>query len=613
MPDFNVNQLLPPLPDSTSVVTYTVLIEGTALPSNFGVTHVQVNRCLNRISFAKLRLIESDVASQQMEVSDQDLFSPGKSIEIKAGYHGDEETVFKGIIIRHGLKIKSQQAPVVEIECKDEAVKMVVDRKNRYFFEQSDGEIIEAIAGEHGLSSEVDDPGVSHPEMVQYFATDWDFVVARAEATARYVSTKDNTLVVLKPDLEQDAKFVLTYGSSIFEFEAEMDARDQYPSARIAAWNPDDQALREAEANADGVSSLGGGLGGVLGAAAGAVAGAAAAVGISLPGQPPNTDYTQTLGIDFFRLQHGGHLSDEEVQKWAEAQFQKSQLAKLRGRVRFDGVADIYPGDSLELQGVGLRHNGTVYVTAIRHEIGEGKWLTDAQFGLPPAWFIAQFEDVLFPPAAALLPAVHGLQIGVVTAVGPDPDGQDRIRVRLPLIDNVSDGIWVRIAAQDAGDSRGAFWRPELDDEVVVGFLQDDPREAVVLGMMHSAAKPAPLTASDANPEKGWITRSEMKLIFNDDQTSLTIESPGGKKIVIDDTAGHIELSDENNNRITLDQNGITIEAGQNLVLKAANSVTVEGVDISQSATGQLTAEGNVATLSATGSTTVRGNPVQIN
>ena len=115
------------------------------------------------------------------------------------------------------------------------------------------------------------------------------------------------------------------------------------------------------------------------------------------------------------------------------------------------------------------------------------------------------------------------------------PNGENRILVRLPIIDNAAPGIWARVATLDAGENRGSFFLPELDDEVIVGFLNDDPRDAVVLGMLNSSAKPAPITAQDANHEKGFVTRSGMRVHFNDDTKTITIDTPAGNSIKLDE------------------------------------------------------------------------------
>ena len=84
-------------------------------------------------------------------------------------------------------------------------------------------------------------------------------------------------------------------------------------------------------------------------------------------------------------------------------------------------------------------------------------------------------------------------------------------------------------------------------------FINQDPNDAVVLGMLHSSAKPAPITASDDNHEKGFVTRSEMKVLFDDDKKTLNITTPAGKRIALDEDEGTIIVEDENSNVITID------------------------------------------------------------
>ena len=83
------------------------------------------------------------------------------------------------------------------------------------------------------------------------------------------------------------------------------------------------------------------------------------------------------------------------------------------------------------------------------------------------------------------------------------PDGEDRVQVRVPVINSQDDGLWARVATLDAGENRGSFFRPEIGDEVVLGFLNDDPRDPIILGMLNSSAKPAPITASIRLSRKG--------------------------------------------------------------------------------------------------------------
>jgi len=149
---------------------------------------------------------------------------------------------------------------------------------------------------------------------------------------------------------------------------------------------------------------------------------------------------------------------------------------------------------------------------------------------------------------------------------------------------------------------------------VIVGFINSDPDHPVVLGMMNSSAKPAPLTAADANNEKGFTTRSKMKFIFNDDKKSVVLETPAGKKITVDEDAGVIKLEDENSNTITMNPDGIKMESGKDIILKATGDVKIDGTNITVTATAQFKASGNAGAEVSTGAIAVlKGSMVQIN
>jgi Rhs element Vgr protein len=291
----------------------------------------------------------------------------------------------------------------------------------------------------------------------------------------------------------------------------------------------------------------------------------------------------------------------------------RRQLAKVKGRVRFRGFAGITPGSTVELQGLGDRFNGKAYIGGVFHNISRGDWWTDAQLGFTPEWFTETYP-ISPTEASGLLSAIRGLQVGIVTKLEDDPDGEDRIQVRLPIIAPDEEGIWARVASLDAGENRGAFFRPEIEDEVIVGFLNDDPRQPIVLGMLNSSAKPAPISAADDNHEKGFVTRSEMKMIFNDDLVSFTLETPGGRKLVLDDDAGSITVEDGDGNTIVMDSSGISLESGSDINIKAGGDLNLEGTNVNVKASAQLKGEGSAgAEISSGGTTVVKGSLVQIN
>jgi Rhs element Vgr protein len=244
--------------------------------------------------------------------------------------------------------------------------------------------------------------------------------------------------------------------------------------------------------------------------------------------------------------------------------------------VRFRGYSSLNPGELINIGGVGDRFNGKVFVSGVRQEVANGNWTTDVQFGLSTEPFTAQ-PQVNSLPAAGMLPMINGLQIGIVTELENDPDGENRIRVRLPIIDPNEDGIWSRIATLDAGNNRGTFFLPEIGDEVIVGFLNNDPRYAVILGMLNSSAKPAPLQASDQNDEKGYVSRSGIKMIFNDSDNSLIIQTPAGKKVTLDESSDVVSLEDEHGNSVSMNASSLSIQSAVDMNLTANGTLAIKG------------------------------------
>ena len=580
------NDRLIPNPRFQNLITFSILVDGTEIPGLISVLSIVVHKEVNRIPTAMVVLMDGDPAEQNFELSNQDLLIPGAEISISAGYNSTNNQIFKGIIVKHSIKINSKQASVLNIECKASAVKMTVGRKSKYFYESKDSDVAEEIIRDYSLQTDINETSTTHAELVQYHCTDWDFILNRTEVNGKICLIEDETIKISDPDYNQEPVLSLAYGDTIKEFEAEIDARLQYSEVKSKAWDYGNQEVIEVDASDPRIEES---------------------------GNLTATDLAQVIGLDAFSMQHGGKANQEELQSWADAQLLRNRMAKIQGRVKFQGMQAVKPGDLIELNGVGERFNGKVFVSAVRHQIAEGDWLTDVQFGFNPEWFTEKY-DISHPEASGLSPAIKGLQVGLVTQLGEDPDGEDRILIRLPIINQDEQGIWARVSSLDAGNNRGAFFRPEVGDEVIIGFINDDPRQAIVLGGLHSSSKPAPISATDDNHEKGIVTRSGMKLIFNDDENSILVDTPNGNKILLSEDDGSILLEDENGNKIQMNADGITIESVADINISARGDINIEGVNVTAKAQAQLKAEGSAgAELSAGGSTVVKGAIVQIN
>ncbi|MCJ8291327.1 MAG: type VI secretion system tip protein VgrG [Flavobacteriales bacterium] len=584
----------------TGVKTFKIFLDGEEMNAKYRVELIVVQKELNRMPFARVSIIDGSVSDRKFEISDSGEFDPGKAIEIQAGYGGEDETIFKGVIVRQGVRMaKGGKSSLLKIEAKDEYAGLCIGRKSAYFYKSLDSDIIGDVLGTHKknyeanvtrkyeLKNEIEATKVEHDEMVQYYCSDWDFILTRAEKNGMLVNVSDGMFKVATPNLDAEPTLKLTMGATMFEFESELDSMSQYNTVESSSWNLSDQDVVKIDSDEPKLGSQ---------------------------GKLTGSDLSKVLGIDSLAINHSGSVIDKELQAWADAKLLRARLARLRGRVKCQGISLVHPGDVVELIGVGDHYSGKVFVSATRHVISKQNWEVDIQFGLEEDWF-SNREDIVDSKASGLVPAVNGLQIGVVTQIEEDPDSEFRMLVRTPLISDKDDGIWARVAQLDAGNKRGTYFRPEIGDEVVLGYLNSDPRDPVVLGSLNSSKNPAPFTPSDDNDEKGIVTRSEMKLSFDDKDKIIYIQTANDKnRIRLDEKEKGIYIEDQHGNKIEMTSKGILIESASNISFVAQGDITMEGVNISGEAKAEVKFEGKAgAEISTSGIAVLKGSLVQIN
>ncbi len=192
------------------------------------------------------------------------------------------------------------------------------------------------------------------------------------------------------------------------------------------------------------------------------------------------------------------------------------------------------------------------------------------------------------------MPSDNGLIIGLVTSLD-DPENLGRIKVKYPTLgDKESD--WARLVMPMAGKKRGTFFRPEVNDEVMVAFEHGDPRRPYILGSLWSKEDEPP-------PDDGNKTQNNWRII----------QSRSGHIIKFDDTSGgeKIEIIDKDAKRkITIDSSGskiqIQCDSGNIEVKAASGDISVQGINVKVNADGNLD-------LQAKGQVTIKGSLVQIN
>ena len=488
---------------------------------------------MNKIPSARLVFQDGSVDKGEFPLSEEDLFIPGNDIEISAGNVDESTVIFSGIIVKHSIKMKQNKGSTLIIECKHRVCRLAVDRTNQYFYEQSDSEIIEQILANAALENlEVESSAIVHPEIVQYNATDWDFCLLRAQVSGKLIILNADKSEVKQAKISNNVICALEFGATILEVDLSIDGRNQYKGIKSYSWNQATQEVIEKEASDPEFTS---------------------------PGNLDAASLSTTLNLSFLQQKHPT-ISEDEAQQWSDASWLYSQINRVSGLIKCQGMSAVKAGDTVELVGLGERFNGSAFVTGVRHDFGASQaWQTSLQFG-GVDWINVTQKVVDQPNAAGLIPGVNGLQIGIVVS-NDDPDSEGRIQVKMPLVSVDGDGTWARLATLDAGDDRGFYFYPEIGDEVVIGFFANDPRQAVVLGMLHSSAKSAPITPNNDNHEKGYVSREKMKMAFDDENLDMTLSTPAGNSIRLTEKEGGIVIEDQSGSVIKFLDRDFTIKS----------------------------------------------------
>lgn len=532
------------------MVAVQIKSSGQLIPATYELLYVDVKTECNRIPYAELAFVGGDIAQQEFEISESDDFEPGKEITIELGYYGTPtgkpKVVFKGIVLKQSIQM-NHSGCVLIAELSDASVKMTAYRQSNVFEDMKDSDIISKLIKDSGLKSgSVSATTVQHKKMVQYACTNWDFLLSRAEANGLLVTVKEGAISVKEPQLTGAATTTYTFGiDEIYDFDMEADGRHQFAAIEGASWDVKGKKLSPPKK--------------------------AKAFSLAQGNFKPDT-IAKALNGKKENLLSAVSLEEGETQAWADADMMKSRLSMLKGTFKISGAAGIAVGDIINIAGVGKRFSGKTLVTGVHHNYSANGWVTDVQFGLAYDWFASR-SNIVEPKAAGLLPGVNGLQIGVVEKFEDDPDKQNRVKVNVPALNNEKGILWSRLATPSAGNNAGIFFQPEPGDEVILGFLNDDPRQPIILGAVHSSGNPSPLKPADKNPEKGVVTKGGIKILLNDENKLLTLLTSDKNSIIINDKDKLIEIKDANNNVVKLSADGITLDSGKDIIIKSKGAI----------------------------------------
>jgi len=570
-----------PIISGNNLVSFTITSEGDPIPDTYGVMSVNITQEVDKIAQAQITIRDGNPTTQMFEIADATTFKTGNAIEISLGYATETNTVFSGIVTKQSVKI-DDSGTTFQVTCKDTWVKAVKNKSKLVLTDSLDSDAIEQIIDNLGLESNVTATTVQKEKIIQYNASDWDFIVSRAQRNGMTVVTDNGTLTVSAITNDDEPTLELEYGRDIIEMDLELESIEQTTSLSINAWDLSEQGVVNSEASEPTINEQG---------------------DVSESDLEVITEEDEVFNTSV-------PLTEDDAQQLSDALLLRLRMSKYRGSIKFPGSADAKPNTLISLTGLGDLFDGDAYVSSVSHNFSGGSWFTEVQIGLLPELHSQKVKNAPSDPDTKdTLIDVKGLQSGIVKDTY-DVDGEEfRVQVEIPMLNDTTEFLWARLASFYASSGFGAFFYPEVDDEVILGFINGNPAYPVILGSLYSSALQPPETISDSdNNIKTLMTRSQLQFKFDDENVVMTMLTPNNNTIIISDEDEGITITDQNSNQIQMNADGITIESKSAMTIKAADALTIEGSSVTITADNDVSISGSSISASASDSATINGD-----
>lgn len=273
---------------------------------------------------------------------DRQVLDFGKSLKVKFGAN---DVVFDGRIM--GLEASFPLAPALPtltVLAEDRFQDLRMTRRTRTFSDITDRDVIEQIAGDHSLQTNLRISSQSHIVLAQVNQSDLAFLREIGRAIDAEVWVEGNTLFAQSRRERNGSRIVsLRYEATLHEFTVTADLAQQRTSVTVSGWDTSAKSSIKHEATGQILQN-------------------------ELNGDESGVSILEAkIGARKEALAHTVPLSSQEAQSEAEAYLKMNARRFLVATGSTDGDARLHVGTVIDVSNVGSLFNGKYTLTEVRH------------------------------------------------------------------------------------------------------------------------------------------------------------------------------------------------------------------------------------------------------
>ncbi|MPY24383.1 phage baseplate assembly protein V [Shewanella sp. YLB-07] len=512
---------------------YTIAIyvgEQRTLLTKLGVVSVKTNQQANGIPIADLELSMLQGTRQTFsENPDVARCQSGQRISVEVG-ETQKEVLFEGIITEHALSLSRENA-VLKLQLTHSLVQLDTVIHSQIFADMTDKQIINNLCPSgiatinHHVAMEI-----KHEQKVQFRCTDWQMLRRCLDANVAWLVASPAGVQIINPTLNAapDHQILRDNGLLLDQAHWTFSVIDQPETLSFATWDIDEQKLISRQANSPSIGS-----------------------------QALDANAMNTVNSTAWVVNYSTPQPANETALWANNVLLNLQLSRAQGEFELEGSTDYQPGQTLEVTGFGERFDGAGLITSVSHMLTPSHWKSRVTIG----------RKGLVPALDPLLP-ITGMHVGTVVDHNKnDPKNYYRIRVHVSALheDKMKNQLWARFSMPYASKDSGLYCYPEVGDEVVLSFFENNPCYPVIIGALHNPKNKPAITYDKDNPQKGWVIKRDgvtFKQLF--DVKAKTVTFSSGEKSLL-------TLSEDK---------GISIKGDKGIDITSSKAVTIQSKKI---------------------------------